>query len=385
MNPPCPLLFCPAFRRCRHVVQIALHVIIIKQATKPTTLLPHRFFDKMHPLPQAIGSVRNEQDFRFRIHRQHRKIIAQHLEDRIDVFHRSVEHRRDRPVYVAVFVQKVNAKKFRFPPFGRITRPIFVRFRSFLVFANANPSAVDAHDDLSPLDFQRPKRCVVRPQGSRLKGGGTNGSRYSREGNVDSLIGERKFSVPHGAESGGGLGKQIKCCRRETFGNSEQRKSRMKALAFFRTFFIFREKPGDDFDSVSAEKEDVDITPSANAKGRFLFEDQELFFLSCSSASRASCSRSCRWTCSATLSESNLSECRLTRYSKSRRDSPRFISSELSSRVAASSCRRRSWRFSLGRSIGGKGNPSRCEKRHFDKFWNLRQDHYRPLSENAPG
>ncbi len=277
-NPLRPFLFRPAFRRSRHLVQISLHVIIIEQAAEPSAFVANRFFDEMHPLPQTIGSVRDEQHFRVGVDRQHREIIAQHFENFVDVDHRAIENRRDRTVDVAVLVQKINAEKFRLPPLGRIPGSFFVRFRSLLVFADAEATAVDGDDDLSTLDFQCPERRIVHSKTPSLQGGGTNGGRDSREGNVDPLVGKRCLGVPQRAEGGGGFGRQVERRGGKPFGNTEQRQPRMKALAFFATFFIRCKKSGDDFDFVAAEKEDVDVPPTPDAEWRFFVRIYGFFF-----------------------------------------------------------------------------------------------------------
>lgn len=53
-----------------------------------------------------------------------------------------------------MFVEEMDAKQFRLTPFGRTSGAILFRLRAFLVFADANASAVDADDDLSPRDLQ---------------------------------------------------------------------------------------------------------------------------------------------------------------------------------------------------------------------------------------
>jgi len=71
--------------------------------------------------------------------------------------------------------------------------------------------------------------------------------------------GESVFCVAYGTKSGGGLGEQIKRCRRKTLGNAEQRENGMKAFSFCGTFLMRREKPGDDANFFPTGKENVDF------------------------------------------------------------------------------------------------------------------------------
>jgi len=163
----------------------------------------------------------------------------------------------------------------------------------------------------------------------------------------------------------------------------------MKAFSFFGTFFIFREESGNDTNFVSAEEEDVDVSPAFDFEGRFFFEYQKFFFLSCSSASRASCSSSWSWTFSAIFRESSLSECCLTRYSKSRRDSRGAMLRASYSRLASSIWRRIFWRFSWGRWRWGVGMASPFVvslfgRREDTRFRRLTQAQNRPKTANAP-
>ena len=70
-NPLRSLLFRPALRRLRHLVQISLHVVIIEQRAESSAFVADRLFDEANPLPQTIRPVGDEEHFRFRINRQH--------------------------------------------------------------------------------------------------------------------------------------------------------------------------------------------------------------------------------------------------------------------------------------------------------------------------
>ena len=54
MNPLCPLLLRPTFHRFRHVMQIALHGVIVQQRRETSTFRLDRVFNKMNPFPQEL-------------------------------------------------------------------------------------------------------------------------------------------------------------------------------------------------------------------------------------------------------------------------------------------------------------------------------------------
>ena len=112
----------------RFFTEIVEHVIVVEQTSKTRAFFTNRFLHEMHPLSKTVGPVGDEQHFCLWGHRQHRKVTAQHFKNFFDVFHRAVEKRWNRSVGLTMLAEKINAKQFRFPPFGEISRAIFFVF-----------------------------------------------------------------------------------------------------------------------------------------------------------------------------------------------------------------------------------------------------------------
>ena len=141
-----------------------------------------------------------------------------------------------------------------------------------------NASAVDGHDDLSPLNFQCPNGRIVRPQTLRFEGDGMHGGRYSCDGNIVSLIGKSPLSVVQRTKGGGGLGEQIKRCRRDAFGHAEQSETGMKAFAFFDTFLFVAKSRETSLISLPPRKRMLMFRHPLMMKGDFSSKIRSSFF-----------------------------------------------------------------------------------------------------------